>query len=405
MQDMSNPDHSSEQALSTSADGCKAISVLGATGSVGESSLDIITQSPGRYEVVALTANRNVAKLALSAKAVGAKFAAVADETAYEDLKEALAGSGIEAGAGLSAVNDAAAMSADIVIGAIVGAAGIRPTMSALRAGNQVALANKEALVCAGDLVMEEAARLGKPILPVDSEHNAIFQIFDEDNRREIETVTITASGGPFRTWSKEDIEQARPEQALKHPNWDMGAKITIDSASMMNKGLEVIEAHHLYGLGLDRLSVVVHPQSIIHGLVTYSDGSVLAHMGAPDMRIPVAHCLAWPEREPANTRRLSLIEVGQLTFEEPDLARFPCLGLALDALEQGGSVPNILNAANEIAVASFLDHKMNFGGIAKLVEATIERCLEEGLGDAVRSIEDVLVIDGRAREVARTLI
>ncbi|WP_096176525.1 1-deoxy-D-xylulose-5-phosphate reductoisomerase [Cohaesibacter sp. ES.047] len=383
----------------------KRISVLGATGSVGDSALDIIAGSPERYQVEALTANENVTKLAELAIKHRARYVAIADEGRYDDLKAALSGSGVAVGAGLSALEEAAAMQVDIVVGAIVGAAGIRPTMASLKAGNQVALANKEALVCAGDLVMAEAAKLGKPILPVDSEHSAIFQIFDEDNRCEIEEVTITASGGPFRTWDQRSIAKATPDQALKHPNWSMGAKVTIDSASLMNKGLEVIEAHHLYRMLREKLSVVVHPQSIIHGLVTYTDGSMLAHLGAADMRIPVAHCLAWPERAPANTRRISLVELGQLTFEAPDLERFPCLRLALDALDHGGNLPNIMNAANEIAVAAFLGGRMTFGGIPELVERTMLEMQKRGESKPAGSIEDVLEADKSSRVVAEQLL
>nr|WP_321459221.1 1-deoxy-D-xylulose-5-phosphate reductoisomerase [uncultured Cohaesibacter sp.] len=383
----------------------KSISVLGASGSVGDSALDIIAGSPDRYQVNALSANRNVEKLARAAIASGARFAVVADESCYGDLKQALAGHDIEVGAGSDAVEEAAARPADIVIGAIVGAAGICPTLAALKAGNQVALANKEALVCAGDLVMAEAARLGKPILPVDSEHSAIFQVYERDNRDEISEIVLTASGGPFRTWDKEAIASASIEQALTHPNFSMGSKITIDSASMMNKGLELIEAHHLYGLPSDRLKVVVHPQQIIHGLVAYSDGSLLAQLGAPDMRIPVAHCLAWPERAPANTDRISLVEIAQFTFEAPDSERFPCLRLARQALETGGSLPNILNAANEIAVAAFLAGEIAFGGIARLVEAVMEDFMRRGETGAAGNVADVLALDQSARAVARGML
>ena len=379
----------------------KVISVLGATGSVGDSSLDIITSSAGRYRVGAVTANGNVDKLAQIAIETKAGFAAVADEDCFDALKDALCGTGIAVGAGDAGLAEAAAWPADMVVGAIVGAAGIRPTMAALEAGNQVALANKEALVCAGDLVMAAARQLGKPILPVDSEHSAIFQIFDDANRDEIEDVTITASGGPFRTWAQGDIETASPEQALNHPNWSMGAKVTIDSASLMNKGLEVIEAHHLYDMPLEKLKVIVHPQSIIHGLVTYSDGSMLAHLGAADMRIPVAHCLAWPDRAPANTRRISLVEIAQLTFEAPDMVRFPCLDLALEALRVGGNLPNIMNAANEVAVAAFLDHQLPFGGIARMVESVMDRFVQLGDVGAVESVDAVLATDAAARCVA----
>ena len=384
--------------------GPKTISILGATGSVGESTLDIIAGAPERYQVGAVTANNNAEKLAHIAKESNAKFVAIADEACFSALKSALDGTGIAVGAGDTGLAEAASMSADIVVGAIVGSAGIRPTMAALDAGNQMALANKEALVCAGDLVMAATRKIGKPILPVDSEHSAIFQIFEDANRDQIEDVTITASGGPFRTWNETDIAEATPEQALKHPNWSMGAKVTIDSASLMNKGLEVIEAHHLYDLPLEKLSVIVHPQSIIHGLVTYKDGSMLAHLGAADMRIPVAHCLAWPDRAPANTRRISLVDLAQLTFEAPDLKRFPCLGLALDALQAGGNLPNIMNAANEVAVAAFLDRKLEFGGIPRLVGDVMNHFARAGEAGLSGSIDDVLAMDRAARKVAREI-
>ena len=383
----------------------KIISVLGASGSVGDSSLDVIAGAPDRYRVNALTANRNVGKLARAAIATGARFAVVADEQCYADLKDALAGHDIEVGAGQGAVEEAAARPADIVIGAIVGAAGICPTLAALNAGNQVALANKEALVCAGDLVMAAADRLGKPILPVDSEHSAVFQVYERDNRDEIVKIVLTASGGPFRTWDREAIASASIEQALAHPNFSMGSKITIDSASMMNKGLELIEAHHLYGVSADKLKVVVHPQQIIHGMVAYSDGSLLAQLGAPDMRIPVAHCLAWPERAPAKTDHVSLVEIGQFTFEAPDYDRFPCLQLAKDALEAGGNLPNVMNAANEIAVAAFLAGTITFGGIAGLVGKVMDEFVRRGEISAARDVDDVLALDQAARQMARKVL
>ena len=383
----------------------KVISVLGASGSVGDSSLDVIAGAPDRYRVNALTANRNVGKLARAAIATGARFAVVADEQCYADLKDALAGHDIEVGAGQGAVEEAAARPADIVIGAIVGAAGICPTLAALNAGNQVALANKEALVCAGDLVMAAADRLGKPILPVDSEHSAVFQVYERDNRDEIVKIVLTASGGPFRTWDREAIASASIEQALAHPNFSMGSKITIDSASMMNKGLELIEAHHLYGVSADKLKVVVHPQQIIHGMVAYSDGSLLAQLGAPDMRIPVAHCLAWPERAPAKTDHVSLVEIGQFTFEAPDYDRFPCLQLAKDALEAGGNLPNVMNAANEIAVAAFLAGTITFGGIAGLVGKVMDEFVRRGEISAARDVDDVLALDQAARQMARKVL
>ncbi|SNZ07862.1 1-deoxy-D-xylulose-5-phosphate reductoisomerase [Cohaesibacter gelatinilyticus] len=382
----------------------KVISILGATGSVGQSSLDIVSSSPERYRINALSAHNSVEGLAQAALSCGAEFAAIGDVRAYSKLKEFLAGSDIEIAAGEDGLLEAASRNCDIVIGSIVGAAGIRPTMAALQAGNQVALANKEALVCAGDLIMAEAKRQRLRILPVDSEHNAIFQIFDETSIEEIEEVTITASGGPFRTWPQEEIEKATAVQALKHPNWDMGAKITIDSASMMNKGLEVIEAHHLYDVPQSKFNVVVHPQSIIHGMVSYSDGSVLAHLAAPDMRTPIAHCLAWPERAAANTKRLNLVELGQMTFEAPDPVRFPCLRLALEAMGEGGNLPNIMNAANEVAVAAFLKGEIAFGGIPKLVEAVMSKMAEQGRLP-VSSLDLVLELDEMARIYARELL
>ncbi|WP_319499248.1 1-deoxy-D-xylulose-5-phosphate reductoisomerase [uncultured Cohaesibacter sp.] len=396
---------SSDTPAPTYSGAQKSISVLGASGSVGDSALDIINGSPERYRVDALTANRNVHKLAKAAIASRARLAVVADESCYGALKEALSGHDIEVGAGQGAVEEAASRPADIVIGAIVGAAGICPTLAALKAGNQVALANKEALVCAGDLVMAEAKRLGKPILPVDSEHSAVFQVYERDNASEILEVVLTASGGPFRTWDKEAIANASIDEALNHPNFSMGSKITIDSASMMNKGLELIEAHHLYGLPSERLSVVVHPQQIIHGMVAYSDGSLLAQLGAPDMRIPVAHCLAWPHRTPADTDRISLVDIGKFTFEAPDYERFPCMQLARNSLEMGGSLPNILNAANEIAVAAFLAGGMSFGGIAVLVEKVMAEFLRRGEVDAANDVADVLALDKAARNVASQLL
>nr|WP_321456917.1 1-deoxy-D-xylulose-5-phosphate reductoisomerase [uncultured Cohaesibacter sp.] len=396
---------SDESRSCNHAGGIKTISVLGASGSVGDSALDIILGAPDRYRVNALTANRNVEKLAKAAIASGARYAVVADDRCYDDLKDALSGYDIEVGAGHAAVEEAAERPADIVIGAIVGAAGICPTLAALKAGNQVALANKEALVCAGDLVMAEAARLGKPILPVDSEHSAVFQVYERDNRHEISEIVLTASGGPFRTWDKDKIANASIEEALSHPNFSMGSKITIDSASMMNKGLELIEAYHLYGLPAEKLKVVVHPQQIIHGMVAYSDGSLLAQLGAPDMRIPVAHCLAWPQRAPAKTDRISLIEIAQFTFEAPDYERFPCLQLAKNALEAGGSLPNIMNAANEIAVAAFLEGKIQFGGIAGLVESVMVAFDKRGDIAPAHDVADVLSLDKASRALATELL
>src|SRR5262249_19389104 len=328
-------------------------------------------------------------------------FAAVGDPAAYGDLKEALAGTGIEVGAGESALVEAAARPAQWVIGAITGAAGLKPTLAAAERGAIVALANKECLVCAGDLFMRRAAASGATVLPVDSEHNALFQAMSGSRRADVRRVILTASGGPFRTWSAADIRAATPEQALKHPNWTMGPKVTIDSATLMNKGLEVIEAHHLFALAPSEIDVLVHPQSIVHGLVEFRDGSLIAQLGSPDMRIPIAHCLAWPQRIAGPAQRLDLARQGSLTFEEPDLERSPALGLARRALEAGGGAAPVLNAANEVAVAAFLDRRVKFLGIAALVEATLEAAAHRGLTREPATIDEALIIDGDSRLLA----
>ena len=315
----------------------RSVTLLGATGSIGASTIDLVKRERARYRVEAVTANRSGAALAALAKDVGARFAAVGDASAYQELKEGLAGTSIEAGAGESALVEAAQRPADWVIGAITGAAGLKPTLAAADRGPIVALANKECLVCAGALFMRRAAAAGATVLPVDSEHNALFQALGANRREDLRRVILTASGGPFRTWSAEAIRAATPEQALKHPNWSMGAKVTIDSATLMNKGLEIIEAHHLFALPPDEIDVLVHPQSIVHGLVEFRDGSLIAQLGSPDMRIPIAHCLAWPERINGPAERLDLARHGSLTFEAPDYKRFPALGLARQALEAGG--------------------------------------------------------------------
>ncbi len=380
------------------------ISILGATGSIGLNTLDLIGRMPDRYAIEAVTANGNAVALAELARKHGAKFAVVADPDAYEDLKAALAGSGIAAGAGPEALVEAATRPADRVMAAIVGAAGLAPTLAAVRRGTTILLANKECLVTAGDLFMSSARQSGACVLPVDSEHSAIFQALDPTQKKDIERVTLTASGGPFRTWPIERLTDACPEEAVRHPNWSMGAKISVDSATMMNKGLELIEAHHLFDIEPDRLDVLVHPESIVHGFVAYRDGSVVAQLSEPDMRTPIAYSLAWPERVEAPTPRLDLAELGKLTFEKPDYERFPALGLAIRAMEAGGGAATVLNAANEIGVNLFLQKRIRFPDIAQIVEDVLEKQILEGFGEPA-SLEDALAIDRWGRDVARTVI
>jgi 1-deoxy-D-xylulose-5-phosphate reductoisomerase len=383
----------------------RSVSILGATGSIGASTIDLIQRERGRYRVEAVSANRNAAALAKLARELGARFAAVGDPDAYGELKDALAGSGIEAGAGAGAVVEAAERPAEWVIGAITGAAGLKPTLAAAERGAIVALANKETLVCAGGLFMRRAAASGATVLPVDSEHNALFQAMMGSRREDVRRVILTASGGPFRTWTAEAIRGATLKEALNHPNWSMGPKVTIDSATLMNKGLEVIEAHHLFGLKPDEIDVLVHAQSIVHGLVEFRDGSLIAQLGSPDMRIPIAHCLAWPGRINGPAPRLDLAAAANLSFERPDLARFPALGLARHALEAGGGAPTVLNAANEVAVAEFLAEKLRFLGISALVEATLNAAVRRGLTREPASIDDALDIDHDSRMLARDLL
>ena len=375
----------------------RTVTILGATGSVGKSTLDLIERNAGRFEVAALTAWRDVAGLAAAARRARAGRAVIADETLYRDLVDALDGSGIEAAAGEQAVIDTAAADADWTMAAIVGSAGLRPVMAALKQGRTVALANKEALVSAGDVMTEAARASGATLLPVDSEHNAIFQCFDRARPGSVRRVILTASGGPFLCRSREEMRAVTPAEAVAHPKWSMGAKISVDSATLMNKGLELIEAFHLFPLPAEAFEVVVHPQSVVHGLVEYVDGSFLAQLGAPDMRVPIAHALAWPERMETPCERLDLARLGRLDFEAPDLDRFPALGLARQALEAGGAKPAILNAANEIAVASFLDSRLGFLDIATIALETLA-CYDP---PAPATLEDVLEIDRQAREIA----
>jgi 1-deoxy-D-xylulose-5-phosphate reductoisomerase len=379
----------------------KKVAILGCTGSIGKSTLDLIERSPDKFEITALTAAVNVDALADAARRTNARLAVIADESRLRDLEDALQGSGCQAAAGADSLVGAATGDSDLVMAAIVGCAGLRPTMAAVEAGKTVALANKEALVTAGDLMTEAAKTSGATLLPVDSEHNAIFQSLAGSRIDQVSRIILTASGGPFRTASAEAMRNATPAQAVAHPNWTMGAKISVDSATLMNKGLELIEAHYLFGLPSARIDILVHPQSVIHSLVEFIDGSVLAQLGSPDMRIPIAYALAWPERMPTPAQRLDLAAIARLDFGEPDLERFPALRLSREALEAGGSAPAALNAANEVAVATFLDGKISFPDISKLVDMA----LQENESPAPRSIEDVFEIDRKVRTDVTAMI
>ncbi|SEF90261.1 1-deoxy-D-xylulose-5-phosphate reductoisomerase [Bosea lathyri] len=382
----------------------RIVTLLGATGSVGRSARDVIAENPDRLAIGVVVGGRDAEALAKVAIETGASFAALADPQAGRALADALAGTGIANGAGRSAVLEAVAMPSDIVVSAISGAAGLEATFAALTPGRIIALANKESLVCAGAAVMARAQIVGARIVPLDSEHNALFQVLGSEPISSIRSMTLTASGGPFRTWSAEQIADARLEQALAHPNYAMGAKITIDSASMMNKGLELIEACFLFGLEPAQLEVLVHPQQIVHGLVTFRDGSVSAGLALPDMRVAAAHCLGVDARLDAPPARfLDLAMTAPLTFERPDLQRFPALGLAMAALEQGGAMPVILNAANEVAVAAYIEGRIGFAGIPALVEAVCSRA-DAGMAAPV-DVATALAIDQEARKRARQLL
>ena len=379
----------------------RKVAILGATGSVGKSTLDLILRSPERFEVCALTAAVNVEALADVARRTNAKLAVINDRDLLPELKERLAGSSTRAAAGSEALAEAAAGEADWVMAAIVGCAGLEPVMAAVEAGRTVALANKEALVTAGAIMIDAAKRTGATILPVDSEHNAIFQCLGANRLDQVSRLILTASGGPFREFSLDGMHNVTPEQAVAHPNWSMGAKISVDSATMMNKGLELIEAHHLFGLPSDRIDILVHAQSVIHSMVEFIDGSVLAQLGSADMRIPIAHTLAYPERMETPAVRLDLAKLGILSFEAPDSMRFPALALARQALEQGGAAAIVLNAANEIAVASFLSRRIGFGDITRLVGEALER----DRSASPQSIADVMEIDRSTRALAGDLV
>jgi 1-deoxy-D-xylulose-5-phosphate reductoisomerase len=375
----------------------RTVTVLGSTGSVGTQTIELLQANPDRYRVRALVAGRNAELLARQAIALQAEIAVLADASGHHVLRDALAGTGIEVASGHQAVMEAAGRTADWTMCAIVGAAGLHSALAAIERGGAIVLANKEALVCAGDVMLRAVARAGATLLPVDSEHNAIFQAMADGNRGAVERIILTASGGPFRLASLDEMRAARPEQALRHPVWSMGAKISIDSATMMNKGLEVIEAARLFDMTSDMIDVLVHPQSTVHGLVCYRDGSVLAQLGSPDMRVPIAHTLAWPQRIATTSPRLDLAALGRLEFSEPDPVRFPALRLARAALQAGGGVPTLLSAANEVAVEAFLSRRIGFLDIAGIVEDVVTKM---GQCEA-SSLDAVIELDQRARAIA----
>ena len=380
----------------------RSISILGATGSVGDSTLKLLRKHRSDWRVEALTAHCSVAKLADLAREFDAKIAAVGDEACLPALREALSGSGIEAAGGRAALIEAAKRPVDITMAAIVGCAGLAPVMAAIEQGGTIALANKEALVSAGEVMTRAVAQHGATLLPVDSEHNAIFQCLSGNDIAEVRMITLTASGGPLRLLSPQELERGTPDQAVAHPNWDMGAKISVDSATMFNKGLELIEAHHLFPVGLDKIRILVHPQSVIHSMVEYRDNSTLAQLGPSDMMVPIASCLAWPKRMETPCEPLDLAKIGELTFFAPDEERFPATRLARAACEEGGATPAVLNAANEIAVGAFLAGHIPFTRIAALVEDVLQKSNHPARLD---SLDDVLAVDAAARRRAQAIL
>ena len=375
----------------------KSITILGSTGSIGKSTVDIIRREPDKYRVAALTGNQNVSLLAEQAKLLNAGLAVTADETKYAELKELLSGTTVRVAAGFQAVVDAAKEDADWTMSSIVGAPGLLPTMEVVKRGRTLALANKETLVCAGEIVMKAIREYHTTLIPVDSEHSAIFQTLEEKHRGAVDRILLTASGGPFREKDAAFMEKATPEQAVAHPNWSMGAKISVDSATMMNKGLEIIEACHLFNFPVDKIEVLVHPQSIVHSAVGYVDGSVLAHMGMPDMRTPIAYALAWPDRMVSPTARLDFTKMSALTFAAPDEKRFPALRLAKECQAKGQTATAVMNAANEVAVGAFLNRRIGFSDIVRIVEKVVEISPL----DPVSTIQDVIAADGEARKTA----
>jgi 1-deoxy-D-xylulose-5-phosphate reductoisomerase len=387
------------------AEAKRSLTILGATGSIGKSTLDLVERNADRFEVVALTAQNNVAALADAARRTHARLAVIGNAALYGELRAALAGTGVKVGAGAAAVVAAAAEPADCVMAAIVGAAGLQPTFEAVRQGRRVALANKECLVSAGGIFMSAVAVAHTELLPVDSEHSAALQALAGAEPESIERIVLTASGGPFRTWDAERLSRATPEEALRHPNWSMGAKISVDSATLMNKGLELIEAYHLFPISAEQLDVVVHPQSIVHCLVCYRDGSVIAQLALPDMRTPIALALSWPRRMATPTRRLDLVALGNLSFEAPDEVRFPALRLAREVLQQGGTAPAILSAANEVAVEAFLARRIGFLDIVRTVEDCLEGAHRRGLVGPAGTLAEILAVDAEARRLAQSVL
>lgn len=381
----------------TSVGDPRQVTVLGSTGSIGRNTLDLISRQPAAYQVRALTGNQNVDLLIRQATEFEPELVVIADDSHYAALKKGLSGTNVRAAAGREALLEAAALPADWVMAGIVGIAGLEPTLAAARQGATVALANKECLVCSGDLLLQTVRANDATLLPVDSEHNAIFQVFDFDAAEKVQRIILTASGGPFRESSTDHMRDVTPEEAVAHPNWDMGAKISVDSATMMNKGLELIEAYYLFPVNETQIEILVHPQSVVHSMVEYVDGSVLAQMGTPDMRTPIAYALGWPNRIPTPSKRLDLAAIGSLTFEVPDFKRFPALRMARDALKYGRGTPTILNAANEVAVENFLARKVGFLDIARIVEDTVEAATPR----EVTCLNDVNELDAEARELA----
>lgn len=377
------------------------MTILGSTGSIGVNTLDLIARNKADYDMVALTAHKNVDSLIKQAREFKPEMAVIGDAGLYSQLKEGLEGTNIQAMAGADALIESAQAPVDWVMAGIVGAAGLKPTLEAIRQGATVGLANKECLVCAGDFVMKEVAKAGATLLPVDSEHNAIFQVFDFEKTKGVRKIILTASGGPFRTRSREEMADITPAEAVAHPNWDMGAKISVDSATLMNKGLEMIEAYHLFPITPSQIEVLVHRQSVVHSMVEYIDGSVLAQMGSPDMRTAIGYALAWPERMETPVEVLDLATIGQLNFEAPDPVRFPALRLARGALEEGGSAPTVLNAANEIAVYGFLDKRLKFLDICRVVEETLGSIKSR----KVKSLDDVFDLDRESRQKAQEIL
>lgn len=383
----------------------RRISVFGATGSIGGNTIDLLKRHRNKFEVLTVSANRNAEKLALVARELDAKNAIICDKEKFCDLRDALSGTAVNILSGEQALIDASSEAVDVTVMAISGTAGLRPSFAATRAGNHLALANKESVVCAGELLMDSAKAHGTKILPVDSEHNAIFQILDGRDVSRLRRITLTASGGPFRAWSREELNKARPQDALAHPVWSMGEKISVDSASLMNKGLELIEAQHLFGLQPEQLNVVVHPQSVIHALAEFEDGSVIAQLAEPDMRVAISSCLNWPERLQSGAKPLDLAQLQSLTFEQPDEKRFPCLRLAREAMKMGGFMPCALNAANEIAVNAFLQNGVSFTAISHFVEDCLSQTIKLNLPLLINSLDEVLEVDANTRKFAVSLL